>query len=121
MALSGIEVDYSRPSTDDEVMLIAMDRNKRVIVFIAKRDLDGLFKLSERTRLTLRHYGLLVEANKTAFRHVITEKYERGPHGIYKGFGQEFPKVVVTLDDLQRSGEEMSAEVLKLDAKLRGD
>ena len=35
---------------------------------------------------------------------------------MYNAGGQSYPKVVVTLEDMQRSGEQFSVDVLKLDA-----
>jgi hypothetical protein len=58
----------------------------------------------------MRESNLVVDHNIAAFARIVTAKYERGATSNYEEFGQSFPGVDVTLEDMQRSGEEFTAE-----------
>jgi hypothetical protein len=38
---------------------------------------------------------------------------------VHNTSGQSFPKLIITLEDMQRSGQEFTIEVLNLDAGFR--
>ena len=42
----------------------------------------------------------------------FTAKFERGERGVYDQYGQSYPRVHGTLDDMQRCGEKLSTFVL---------
>ena len=69
---------------------------------------------STRSRVSpsLQQCNLLVESNLEAFKGIITAKFERGERGVYDQYGQSYPRVDVTLDDMQRCGEKLSTFVL---------
>src|SRR5476649_2452035 len=60
--------------------------------------------------------NLLVDRNLDALSRIVTSKYERGERSVYNTFGQSYPRVDVTLEDMKSSGEEFTAEVLKVKA-----
>jgi hypothetical protein len=73
--------------------------------------LADYFRLPQRP--TMRESNFIVERNKEAFAGIVTGKYERGLTSKHNRFGQSYPRVDVTLDDMVRSGQSFTADVLR--------
>ena len=84
-----------------------------VLAFIPTVHLDDYFR---RSHLSGKQANLLVDRNLDAFARIISAKFERGAHRPYSRFGSTLPRVDITLDDLESSGETMTDSVLELSA-----
>jgi hypothetical protein len=115
MALSGFTVVHARSDgeahSDDAVLLHCFDDRQLVLAFVGRAALTDYFRLPQRP--TMRESNLIVEQNKEAFAGIVTAKYERGLTSQHNRFGQSYPRVDVTLDDMLRSGQRFTADVLK--------
>jgi hypothetical protein len=100
--------------SDDAALIHCFDGGQIVLSFVGRTALADYFRLQERP--TMRESNLIVEQNKEAFAGIVTAKYERGPTSQHNRFGQSYPRVDVTLDDMQRSGQNFTADVLIPDA-----
>jgi hypothetical protein len=118
MALEHFAVVHERGGSPlfSNPLVHAFDGCQLVLAFVDRAALRDHFRIPGDVRLTIRDWNLVVERNLAAFKRVISAKYDRGQRSIYYGHGQEFPRVDVTLEDLERSGEEFSADVLKINA-----
>ncbi len=74
------------------------------------------FRVPGNSRVTLAQWNLVVDRNLDAFSAIIEAKYERGDWDVHSAYGQSYPRLTVTLEDMRRSGEQFTIEVLKLDA-----
>jgi hypothetical protein len=64
--------------------------------------------------------NLIVDRNLDAFARLVLAKYGRGEVGIYSAGGQSFfPRVDITLEDMEQSGEQFAADVLKPEAAFQ--
>ena len=109
MVLSNVQVIHAQPDSDF-VVLNGFDGRKMVLAFIPVVHLDDHFRVRH---LTGMQANVLVDANLGAFARIISAKYERGEHRAYSRFGSTSPRVDLTLEDIELSGEEMSATVLQ--------
>ena len=67
------------------------------------------------------YFHIVVERNLDAFKRIIEGKYERDEWEAHNIQGQSYPRVLVTLEDMERCGEQLSAEVRDLDVGSRAD
>jgi hypothetical protein len=67
----------------------------------------------------MRESNLIVDRNLEAFARIVAANYSRGQVGVYSSCGQTFPRVDITLEDMERSGEQFTADVLKLEAAFQ--
>jgi hypothetical protein len=118
MKLTGFAVVHSRidgvEHTVDAPLIHCFDGKHVVLAYVSRTALEEYFSLS--TRPSMQDSNLLVDRNLEAFSHIVTAKYERGERSVYDAFGRSLPRVDVTLDDMQSSGEDFTAEVLKVKA-----
>lgn len=113
MLLSNLQVVHAQPD-DDFVVLNGFDGAKMVLAFIPVIHLDDHFR--ER-HLSGKQANLLVDANLDAFARIISNKYERGEHRPYSRFGSTLPRVDLTREDMEESGEKFSKTVLETYAR----
>ncbi len=85
---------------------------------LAVRRLDDYFRVPGGQPRTLQQWNSVAESNRAAFEKIITAKYERGDRSTYDAYGQSYPRVDVTLEDMQRGGEKFTDDVLKLKAEF---
>jgi hypothetical protein len=64
-------------------------------------------------------WNRVVAANQSAINKIIAAKYDRGEISTHEAAGMEYPRVVVTLADLQSSGEKLRDDALKLQADFQ--
>jgi hypothetical protein len=57
----------------------------------------------------MRVSNLIVDRNLEAFSRIVTAKYSRGQVDAYSAYDdQTFPRVDITLEDMERSGDQPS-------------
>ncbi len=105
--LTDLEVVHAQPDSDF-VVLHGFHGNQMVLAFIRIIDLDDHFR---RRHLSGRQANMVVDRNIEAFTRIISAKYERGEYRPFSRFGSTLPRVDVTLQDLDRSGERLTDEV----------
>ncbi len=110
MALSNVEVIHAQPDSDF-VVLHGWNGADMVLAFIPTVHLDDYFR---RRHLNGKQANLLVDRNVDAFARIISSKFERGEHRPYSRFGSTLPRVDLTLEDLETSGETMTDTVLDM-------
>jgi hypothetical protein len=88
-----------------------------VLAFVARTALADYFRMPRRP--TMRESNLIVDRNLEAFARIVAANYSRGQVGVYSSCGQTFPRVDITLEDIERSGEQFTADVLKLEAAFQ--
>jgi hypothetical protein len=112
MVLQHVQVVHAQPDSD-YVVLHARHGNQNVLAFIAIIHLDDYFR---RRHLSGREANLVVDRNIDAFARIISAKYERGEYRPYSRFGSTLPRVDITLDDIESSGEKWTDNVLDMRA-----
>lgn len=90
------------------------DGDRLVLTVIAREAIEDYFRLPTSTP---EQRSLLVDGNNLAgFGRITAAKYEAGEVGSYSGYGATHPLVTVTLDDITKSGETFTDDVLKMAA-----
>jgi hypothetical protein len=121
MSLSGFTVVHARSDGEhhsvDAPLIHCFDGMRLVLAFVDRTVLADYFRLPNRP--TMRESNLMVDHNIEAFARIVKAKYEREEASVYQGFGQNFPRVDVTLEDMQRSGEKFTSDVAKAEAAFR--
>jgi hypothetical protein len=121
MALSDFAVVHARTDgeahTIDEPLIHCFDGRQLVLAFVARTALADYFRMPRRP--TMRESNLIVDRNLEAFARIVAANYSRGQVGVYSSCGQTFPRVDITLEDIERSGEQFTADVLKLEAAFQ--
>jgi len=110
MTLANFNVVHAQPDSDF-VVLHGWDDKKMVLAFIPTMHLEDHFR---RRRLTGKEANLVVDRNIEAFARIISAKYERGEFRPYSRFGSTLPRVDITLEDMETSGETLTDSVLDL-------
>lgn len=122
MTLSNFAVVHERGkdggSNFDAPLIHCFDGRQLVLAFIGREALDDYFRVPGDQPRTLQQWNLVAESNRAAFEKIITTKYERGDRSTHDAYGQSYPRVDVTLEDMQRSGEKFTDDVLKLKAEF---
>lgn len=123
MTLSNFAVVHERGSGGgsnfDDPLIHCFDGDQLVLAFIGRQALADYFRVPGDQRRTLQQWNLVAESNRAAFEKIIAAKYERGERSTYDAYGQSYPLVVVTLEDMQGSGETFTDDVLKLKAEFQ--
>jgi len=88
-----------------------------VLTDVSEVALEDYFRVPGDAGITLQQWNLVVDRNLDAFKRIIEAKYERDDWQVHNAYGQSYPKLVVTLEDMQRSGAHFSIDVLDLDAR----
>jgi hypothetical protein len=120
MELSNFAVDHSgsnSPFVGPRVDCYA--GNQFVLTYVPIEVLRDRFGIPGDVRITLQQWNLVVDRNLEAFKPIIEAKYEADDWEIHNAYGQSYPKLVITLEDMQRGGAEFSFDVLNLDAGFR--
>jgi hypothetical protein len=121
MSLSEFSVVHERSgggSNFDDSLIHCFDGKRLVLAFVARQALDDYFRVPDAQRRTLEQWNLVTERNRHAFARVISAKYERGERSVtFDSLGESFPLVLVTLQDMESSGEEFSDDVLNIKAE----
>lgn len=116
MALTGFKV-IEEEHTLDGVAIHCWDRTKLVLALVTRTAIDDAFDRfrpyePNRKRLTMQQGNSLVKANIDAFARVIASKSGQSEHLLVTQSGYQRPVLVIDYNDVVRSGEALSAEVL---------
>ena len=111
MALSGFAVVHARTDgeehTVDEPLIHCFDGKQLVLAFVERTALADYFSMARRPGM--RVSNLIVDRNLEAFARIVTAKYSRGQVGAHSAYDdQTFPRADVTLEDMERSGDQPS-------------
>ena len=121
MALSDFAVVHARTDgeahTVDAPLIHCFDGRQLVLAFVERTALADYFRMARRPGMRLSN--LIVDRNLEAFARIVAAKYSNGQVGAYSGYGQTFPRLDVTLEDMQQSGEQFTADVLKPEAAFQ--
>lgn len=119
MALSNFNVVHERGGTFDDPLVHCYAGRQLVLTYVSLEALRDYFHVPGDVRITLRQWNLVVDRNLGAFKPIIEAKFARDEWDFHNAYGQSYPKLVVTLEDMRRSGEEFTIDVLGLDAQFR--
>jgi hypothetical protein len=89
-----------------------------VLAHVSRAALIDYFRIPREMRITLQQWNLVVDRNLDAFKRIIEGKFERDEWEMQERLGQNYPRMLVPLGNMQRSGEEFTAKVSDLDAGL---
>jgi hypothetical protein len=84
-----------------------------VLAFVSRAALMDYFRVPVDRRITLNEWGLVVDRHLDGFKPIIEEKFARHDWTSYKASGQSYPKMIITLQGMQRSGYRFSMDVLR--------
>ena len=101
----------------DHPLVHCFDDKQVVLTYVSQQALIDYFHVPRDRRITLAQWNLVVDRNLDAFKGIIQMKYANGAWEVHTTpCGQSFRKLVITLGDMQRSGQKLTIEVLNLDA-----
>jgi len=100
----------------DDPLVHCFAEKQIVLAYVSRQALMDYFQISGERRISLKEWNLVVDRNLDAFKPIIESKFERDEWEIFNAYGQSYPKIIVTLEDMQRSGEEFTISVLDLKA-----
>jgi hypothetical protein len=122
MKLSHFAVVHARGGASivlDDPLVHCFADKQVVLTCVSRQALMDHFHVPGDRRITLAQWNLVVDRNLDAFERIIEAKYARGDWELYNTlWGQSFPKIVITLEDMQSSGKEFTMDVLNLDAEF---
>jgi hypothetical protein len=122
MQLSSFAVVHERGDAvllPDDPVIQCFAGNQVVLACIGRQALMDYFRVPGGERISLRDWNLVVDRHLDGFKPIIAEKFERDEWDVYSARGQSYPKIVITLQDMQRSGYPFSMGVLALRAGFR--
>jgi hypothetical protein len=122
MKLSMFAVVHERPDASallDDPLVHCHAGKQLVLAYVSRNALEDRLRVSGGSRITLPEWSLVVDRNLEAFKRIIEAKFERGEWQVHSAFGQSNPRLVVTEEDMRRSGDEFTIDVLNLDAGFR--
>jgi hypothetical protein len=119
MKLSSFVVVHERGDASpmlDHPLVHCFAEKQIVLAYISRQALMDYFQISGERRISLKEWNLVVNRNLDAFKPIIESKFERDEWEIFNAYRQSYPKIIVTLEDMQRSGEQFTISVLDLKA-----
>ena len=120
MKLSHFAVVHARDGASailDDPLVHCFDDKQLVLTYVSRQALMDYFQVPGDRCITLAQWNLVVDRNLDAFKGIIQMKHARGAWEVHTTpGGQSFCKLIITLGDMQRSGQKFTIEVLNLDA-----
>ncbi len=115
MTLTSFEIAHARgdaaPMLGDP--LVRCESNRQlVLAYISQQALRDYFRIPGDRQISLEKWNLVVDRNLDAFKGIIESKFKRDDWEIHNTMGQSYPKLIITLEDMQKSGEEFTIEIL---------
>ena len=113
MKLSMFSVVHERGDTApllDDPLIRCQAGEQLVLAYVSRTALMNYFHIPGDMQITLQQWSLVVDRNLEAFKRIIEGKFERDEWEVEKRLGQSYPRMLITLDDMQRSGEQFMAE-----------
>jgi hypothetical protein len=101
----------------EDPLVHCFDDKQVVLTYVSRQALIDYFHLPRDRHITLAQWNLVVDRNLDAFKGIIQMKYANGAWEVHTiPGGQSFRKLVITLGDMQRSGQELTIDLFNLDA-----
>jgi hypothetical protein len=123
MQLSNFNVVHARDDASSTVLtdpLVHCHAGDQVVLaYVSRRALMDYFRVPGDRRITLGQWNLVVESNLERFKPIFEAKFECDDCEVHNAQGHSYPKLVVTLADMERSGQKFSMDVLDVDAGFR--
>jgi len=122
MKLSAFAVVHERGDASavfDDPLVHCYSGKQLILTYVSRQALMDYFRVPGDSRVTLAQWKLVVDRNLDAFSRIIEAKYGRDDWDVHSAYGQSYPRLTVMLEDMRRSGEHFTIEVLKLDAGFR--
>jgi hypothetical protein len=122
MKLSSYAVVHERGEGSpmfDNPLVHCFAGSKIVLAYIDRQALMDYFEIPGERRLSLRDWNLVVDRNLDSFKSIIESKFDRDEWEFYSAHGENYPRIVVTFEDMKRSGQQFTISVLDLDAGFR--
>ncbi len=111
MPLSMFAVVYERENAStvfDNPLVHCYAGKQIVLTYISRQALMDYFSAPGDAHITLQQWNLVVDRNLDALKRIIEEKYEGGYWMLYNAYGQTYPRLVITSDDMRASGQEFT-------------
>jgi hypothetical protein len=102
----------------DDPLIHCQAGQQLVLAYVSRNALMDYFRIRD-GRIQLQQWNLVVDRNLEAFKRIIEGKFERDEWEMHNSLGQSYPRVLITLEDMQRCGEQLTAELHDLDARSR--
>jgi hypothetical protein len=121
MKLSMFSVVHERGDTaplSDDPLIHCQAGKQLVLAYVSRAALIDYFRILREMRITVEQWNRVVDRNLDAFKRIIEGKFERDEWEMQERLGQNYPRMLITLGDMQRSGEEFTAKASDLDAGL---
>ena len=122
MKLSAFAVVHERGDVSavlDDPLVHSYSGKQLILTYVSRQALMDHFRIPGDSGITLAQWNLVVDRNLAAFSRIIEAKYERDDWDVHSAYGQSYPRLTVTQEDMRRSGEQFTIEVLKLGAGFR--
>jgi len=94
----------------DDPLIRCQAGEQLVLAYVSRTALMNYFHIPGDMQITLQQWSLVVDRNLEAFKRIIEGKFERDEWEMEERLGQSYPRMLITLDDMQRSGEQFMAE-----------
>jgi hypothetical protein len=92
---------------------------QRILIQVLREGLMDYFRISGDRRIMLAQWNLVVERNIEAIKPIIDAKFQHDEWDVQKGPGGNYPKITLTLSDLQKAESRLSIDVINLDAGFK--
>jgi hypothetical protein len=86
-----------------------------VLVYVVRQALMDCFHIPGDRKINTDRWSEVVEENLELFSRLIVEKYERKEWDVHDRYGQNYPLILITLEDMQRSADRFTANGLDLE------
>jgi hypothetical protein len=92
------------------------DGKQLVLAYVERQALMDYFRIPGGASITLAGWNSVIERNLDAFERIIAAKYDSGDWYRHRAYGQNYPRLFLTLGDIERSGEKLIADFAELEA-----
>jgi hypothetical protein len=117
MALTGFGiVRAAYGSRIGDPLVHCYDGKQLVLAYVERQALMDYFRIPGGASITVAAWNSVIEGNLDTFKRMIAAKYERGDWKRYRAYGQDYPRLFLTLRDIERSGEKVLADFAELES-----
>jgi hypothetical protein len=88
----------------DGTLIVCNDDRQRVIAVVSRLALDDYFDWQSSTEI---RRDSAVDGNLRTFERIVAEKYARGEHEPWHGYGSTLPLIRIGLADIKACGESL--------------
>jgi hypothetical protein len=118
MKLLMFAVVHAHDGAFDDPLVHCHAGDQLVLAYISRQALMDYFRVPGDKPITTRQWNLVVDRNLDALKPIIEDKFERDDWQPRNAFRQSYPELLITLDDMRRSPEKFTMDVLDLDASF---